>query len=186
MSQRGFSLIELLMAMAVMLAVAAIAVPHLVNARMSANEAAALGNVRQLQNAQMLFSIGHPDEGFSCSLSELGPSLDGKASASNADLIDSQLTSGKKSGYIFGISGCSESLPRSAYTITAEPESNGRTGKLYFCAHEDGQLFYSADSATSCVAHGIRLSPDKVPNEQRATPGSGSDLASAASTPASN
>jgi type IV pilus assembly protein PilA len=179
MSQRGFSLTELLIAMAAMMALTAIAVPHLLRARMSANEAAAVGNVHVLQDAQLMYSISHPDQGYSCSLNELGPSPNGRGpSASNADLIDSQLTTGKKSGYLYEIGGCEESLPRSAYTITAVPESNGTTGKLNFCARQDGAISYAADSALGCLAHGIPL-------QQKGGWGNGSDLATA-STPASN
>jgi prepilin-type N-terminal cleavage/methylation domain-containing protein len=167
MSQRGFSLIELLVAMAVMIAVTAIAVPHLLRARMSANEAAAVGNVRLLQDAQLAYSIGHPDLGYSCSLSELGP-LQGVA----ADLIDSQLMTGKKSGYVYDITACSESLPRTSYAITAAPEANGTTGKLYFCVRQDGVILYSANNSLNCVSHGIPL-------QQRAFQDRDSDLASA-------
>ncbi len=171
MSQRGFSLIELLIAMAVMIAVTAIAVPHLLRARMSANEAAAVGNVRLLQDAQLAYSIGHPDLGYSCSLSELGL-LQGGNSLASADFIDPQLMTGKKSGYVYDITSCSESLPRTSYAITAAPEANGTTGKLYFCVRQDGVILYSADNTLNCVSRGIPL-------QQRAFQDRDSDLASA-------
>jgi type IV pilus assembly protein PilA len=182
MSQRGFSLLELLMAMAVMITVAAIAVPHLLRARMSANETAAVGSVRTLQDAQMAYSISHPDQGYSCSLEELGPASSGGASLTRADLIDNQLMTGKKSGYVFQISGCDSSLPRSAYMITAVPEVTGTTGSLFFCVHQDGIIHYAANGgATGCIAHGIPLT------EARSTQDDGPDAsAAAASSPTPN
>jgi prepilin-type N-terminal cleavage/methylation domain-containing protein len=158
MKQRGFSLLELLVVMAVVITISAIAVPHLLRARITANETAAVANVRMLQDAQLNFSISHPDRGYTCSLDELGPAANGGISASNADLIDNQLTTGKKSGYRYEISGCGEAAPNLAYTITAVPEIEGTTGTLYYCVRQDGVIRYSATGGgTGCVQHGIPL-----------------------------
>ena len=158
MSQRGFSLLELLVVMAVVITLSAIAVPHLLRARITANEAAAVANVRMLQDAQLNFSISHPDRGYTCSLDELGPAANGGISATNADLIDNQLTTGKKSGYRYEISGCADAAPNMSYTITAVPQVEGTTGTLYYCVRQDGVIRYSADGgALGCVQHGIPL-----------------------------
>jgi len=158
MKQRGFSLLELLVVMAVVITISAIAVPHLLRARITANETAAVANVRMLQDAQVNFSISHPERGYTCSLDELGPAASGSLSAINADLIDSQLTTGKKSGYRYEISGCADAAPNMSYTITAVPQIEGTTGTLYYCVRQDGVIRYSADGgALGCVQHGIPL-----------------------------
>ncbi len=158
MSQRGFSLLELLVVMAVVITISAVAVPHLLRARISANESAAVANVRMLQDAQLNYSISHPEKGFTCSLDELGPAAGGGLSATNADLIDNQLTTGKKSGYHYEISGCGEAAPNMSFTITAVPEIEGTTGTLYYCARQDGVIRYSANGGgTGCLQHGIPL-----------------------------
>jgi type IV pilus assembly protein PilA len=189
MSQRGFSLLELLMAMAVIITVAAIAVPHLLRARMSANEVAAVGSIRTLQDAQVAYSMSHPDQGYSCSLDELGPAANGRGTSStNADLIDNQLTTGKKSGYVFQISGCGSNTPQTSYMITAVPEVNGTTGSLFYCVHQDGIIHYAANGgAAGCVAHGIPLTESKAtPPDNPSDDVGAASSASAASTPATN
>jgi prepilin-type N-terminal cleavage/methylation domain-containing protein len=158
MKQRGFSLLELLVVMAVVITISAIAVPHLLRARISANESAAVANVRMLQDAQLNYSISHPERGYTCSLDELGPAAGGGISATNADLIDGQLTTGKKSGYLYEISGCTATAPNMMYTITAVPEIEGTTGTLFYCVRQDGVIRYSASGGgTGCVQHGIPL-----------------------------
>ena len=189
MSQRGFSLLELLMAMAVIITVAAIAIPHLLHARMSANEVSAVGSMRTLQDAQAAYSMSHPDQGYSCSLEELGPTGKGSgASATNADLIDNQLTTGKKSGYVFQITGCGSNSPQTSYTITAVPEINGTTGSLFFCVHQDGIIHYAANGgAAGCVAHGIPLTESKAaPLDNPGDDAAAGGTASAASNPSAN
>ncbi len=194
MSQRGFSLLELLVVMTVVITISAIAVPHLLRARIKANESAAVSNVRMLQDAQLNYSISHPDKGYSCSLDELGPAANGGISAANADLIDAQLTTGKKSGYRYEISGCAEAAPNMSYTITAVPEIEGTTGSLYYCVKQDGVIRYSADGgALACVQHGIPLlaseksTEQDVPAASRTAPATAEPTASEpASTPATD
>jgi len=195
--QRGFSLLELLVVMAVMVTISAIAVPHLLRARVSANESAAVANVRILQDAQLNYSISHPERGYTCALNDLGPAAGGGLSATNADLIDAQLTTGKKSGYRYQISGCADTAPNMTYTITAVPEIEGTTGKLYYCVRQDGVIRYSADGgALGCTQHGIPLlaSSSKSAGSDAADPATSSAdtpaatdaAASPASTPSTN
>src|SRR5437764_13645422 len=100
--QKGFSLIELLIVVAIILIIAAIAIPNLLRARIAANEASAVGSIRTLNTADVTYSSTYPDKGFTCTLSNLGPPAGSAAATSTAaGLVDSVLASGVKSGYSF-------------------------------------------------------------------------------------
>src|SRR6516165_1355229 len=121
-SQQGFSLIELLIVVAIILIIMSIALPELMNARMSANESAAVSNMRTIVTAETAYSVEY-NQGYSTQLSQLG-GVGVAPSPSNALLIDSALASGTKSGfqYIYSSTG-------SAFTINANPVSLNLTGR---------------------------------------------------------
>src|ERR1700722_5558192 len=99
-NQEGFSLIELLTVVASILTIAAIAIPNLLRARMAANEASAVGSLRTINTACVAYSTSYGT--FPTALSNLGPiAANGTASSTSADLIDSVLSAGQKSGYNF-------------------------------------------------------------------------------------
>jgi type IV pilus assembly protein PilA len=72
--KRGFSLIELLIVVAIILIIAAIAIPNLLGSRIAANEASAVGSPRTLNTAEITYNVTYPTTGFTCTLGNLAPS----------------------------------------------------------------------------------------------------------------
>jgi type IV pilus assembly protein PilA len=122
---RGFSLMELLIVIAIILIIGTIALPKLNRARMYAQETAAIGAIRTLHQAQTQYysQFGR----FAANLTELGPPTSGNPTAAGADLIASDLQTGVKGGYRFAVT----STPL-GYTINAQPDAYGNTGTRTF------------------------------------------------------
>jgi prepilin-type N-terminal cleavage/methylation domain-containing protein len=137
--QKGFSLIELLIVVAIILIIAAIAIPNLLRARITSNESAAVGALRTLNTAQVSYSSTYSTVGFASTLTDMaGTTCATTAPASNsACLIDSALGSWTKSGYVFTISGVS-GTPAASYQFVASPVGPNQTGVRYFCSFSDG------------------------------------------------
>jgi prepilin-type N-terminal cleavage/methylation domain-containing protein len=140
--QTGFSLIEVLIVVGIILVIAAIAIPNLLRARLAANEASAAKSVQTMTHAEIAYSITYPSVGFAPSLNELGsPAGDCTASTSSACLIDSSLTLGQKSGYNFlatGIAGTGGTY--NTFVIGAAPMVFNKTGSRDYCASNDSVL----------------------------------------------
>ena len=124
--RRGFSLIELLIVIAIILIIITIAVPNLTRARMHAMETAAIAAIKTVHTAQVQYYSTYGR--YATSLTELGPPASGTANASAADVIGNDLSNGKKQGYIFNLTGTP-----GGYILTANPENFGTTGsKTYY------------------------------------------------------
>jgi type IV pilus assembly protein PilA len=149
--QKGFSLIELLIVVAIILIIAAIAIPNLLRARISANESAAAGATRTTTTAEIQYQSAYPQEGYAPGLSNLGPSATGPCgtpSSAQACLIDSSLASGTKGGYIYAAGTTSAGIPYTAFEEGGDPLSPS-TGNRSFCAIEDAVVRVSStDPAT--------------------------------------
>jgi type IV pilus assembly protein PilA len=137
----GFSLVEILVVVMVILIIAAIAIPNLVHGKMRANEAAAVSSVKTINTAQMMYNDAFPEVGYASSLANLGAhgSSCEKPTSTNACLImDEALTNGLKSGYMFEIVA-DGNTPATSYTVTATPET-GLSGRCNVSSDERGDV----------------------------------------------
>ena len=123
--RRGFSLIELLIVVAIILIIITIALPKLSRARMYSQETAAIAAIRTLHTAQVQYNSQFGR--FATSLAELGPPASGNANASAADLIGNDLSNGEKSGYKFTLTG-----NQGGYAINANPIAYNSSGSRTF------------------------------------------------------
>ena len=138
---KGFSLIELLIVVAIILIIAAIAIPNLLRSRIAANQASAVGSLRTLNTAEITYSSTY-NTGFTTTMTYLAPDPTGNTpNATAAGLIDSVLASGAKSGYNFAYSmGATDSTGRvNTYAFTAVPVSNN-TGTNYYYTDQSGVI----------------------------------------------
>jgi len=146
---RGFSLIELLIVVAIILIIAAIAIPNFLRSRMSANESSAVGSLHAINTSCASYSTSY-GVGYPSTLAALGPS--GAPSSTAADLLDAVLSSGVKSGYTFTYTpGGAGSGTINAYTVTADPVVAGQTGTRHFYTDNTFVIRFNV-SATATVS----------------------------------
>jgi len=147
-ASKGFSLIELLIVVAIILIIAAIAIPNLLRSRIAANQSSAVGSLRSLNTAEITYSSTY-NQGFSSNLSQLGPPASGQSPSSTAaGLIDEVLASGTKSGYSFSYSaGQTAGTQTVTYGIYASPLTVGTTGTNYYFTDNSGVIRQNSTAA---------------------------------------
>lgn len=149
----GFSLIELLIVVAIILIIMAIAIPDLLNSRMSANEASAVQSVRTIQTALTSYATSYPNIGYPAQLTDLSTSgaIPCLATATQACLIDGTLANGTKSGYIFTYVQDATYTPSTGYSIHADPIGRGKTGRRSFFTDQPGVIRFNTAAAATVV-----------------------------------
>jgi len=140
--QKGFSLIELLIVVAIFLVIAAIAIPNLLRARMAANDSSAAGSLHAINAAEVGYFGAYQNIGFPLTLAPLGGPAPCIPSAATACFIDDNVASngggGGKSGYSFAATGSATAASpnNNQFYATASPNSN-LTGTRSMCSTED-------------------------------------------------
>lgn len=152
--QRGFSLIELLIVVAIILIIAAIAIPNLLRARIVANESSAVASLRTLNTAQISYNSAYPTVGFATTMGSMAGTSCAPPTSAGACLIDTQLAGGTKSGYSFAISGTS-GTPNSTYQFIASPLTPNQTGVRYFCSFADAVVRTSPSTAIATCNYSV-------------------------------
>jgi prepilin-type N-terminal cleavage/methylation domain-containing protein len=147
---RGFSLIELLIVVAIILIIAAIAIPNLLRSRIAANQASAVGSIRTINTAEITYASTY-NAGYSAALTDLQPPAGtANPTATAAGLIDSVLANGSKSGYSFvyaSVAGAGGR--RDTYTLNANPSTAGTTGTNFYFADQSGVIRQNSTAQAS-------------------------------------
>lgn len=142
--QKGFSLIELLIVVAIILIISAIAIPNLLRARISANESSAVSSMRTLITACLNYNSTYGI--YPSALTDLQAPTSGYPSSTSADLIDEELGGGTKSGYVFTYA---QGSGGTTYVITAVPLIMNHTGVREFYADASGVIRYSVGTGVN-------------------------------------
>jgi type IV pilus assembly protein PilA len=156
-SEAGFTLMELLIVISIMLILMLIAIPNMLNIRAQANETSALQSLRAIQEAETQFAAEYPQNGFACSLSALGGvASSGAPTAQSAQLLQPDLASGNKSGYTFTLTNCTKTTVNNqdnytSYEATAVPQAVGKTGHNGYCLDMSGEILKDPTGGTNCT-----------------------------------
>jgi len=175
--QKGFSLIELLIVVAIILIIAAIAIPNLLRAKISANESSAVGSIRNIITAEASYSTSYQQYGYALTLDRLGPGIGaltcpagGPAPLVGACLLDSNLggsANSTKSGYMFEATADNPQPPDpitgivayTGFTAAGDPAKFNQTGVSIFCAGDDGVLRKNPNVGGGVQGAGVSFDP---------------------------
>jgi type IV pilus assembly protein PilA len=154
--EHGFTLMELLIVMSIMIILMLIAIPNFISMKAQADETSAIQSLRAIYQAQIQYQTDFPASGFSCSLAALsGNASAGPPSAQAAQVLQGDLATGQKSGYTFNVVNCTKVTVNNqdmytSYQATAVPQSIGKSGHRGFCIDEAGEIKADLAGGTNC------------------------------------
>jgi prepilin-type N-terminal cleavage/methylation domain-containing protein len=146
--QKGFSLIELLIVVAIILIIAAIAIPNLLRSKIAANQASAVASLRTLNTSSVLFDTNYQQ--YPSKIADMATGA--TVTSTSADLIDSVLALGTKSGYKFSWSGGGATGP--TYAIWADPVSSS-SGTVHY--YTDQSLVIRSNATTTATVNDLAI-----------------------------
>jgi type IV pilus assembly protein PilA len=156
-AQAGFTLMELLIVMSIMIILMLIAIPNFISMKAQADETSAIQSLRAIYQAQIQYQTNFPANGFACSLPALGGNTSsGPPSAQAAQVLQGDLATGQKSGYTFNIVNCTKVTVNNqdmytSYEATAVPQSVGKSGHRGFCIDQAGEIKADLAGGTNCT-----------------------------------
>jgi type IV pilus assembly protein PilA len=152
----GFTLMELLIVMAIIAILMLIAIPTVGSLKKKANDLSAIQSVHTIMNAESMYESNFPTNGYACSIAALGGDpKSGPPTITAAQLIQPDLASGAKSGYIFNITNCTKinlnGTDRiTGYMVTAIPQTVGQTGDRAYCGDQSGLIKFDPAGGSNC------------------------------------
>jgi type IV pilus assembly protein PilA len=157
--EAGFTLMELLIVISIMLILMLLAIPNILNLKAQANETSAMQSLHAIYEAQLQYQTNYPANGYACSLSQLGgDATAGPPSPQSAQLLPHNLAAGEKDGYTFSITNCTKSTANNgdqdnyvSYEAVAVPQAVGKTGHRGFCLDLTGEIKSDPAGGTNCT-----------------------------------
>lgn len=158
--EEGFTLMELLIVISIMLILMLLAIPNILNLKAQANETSAMQSLHAIYEAQLQYNSNYPANGYACSLSALGgDAAAGPPSPQSGQLLPHNLAAGEKDGYTFSITNCTKSTSTTnsdqdtyvSYEAVAVPQSVGKTGHRGFCLDLTGEIKSDPAGGTNCT-----------------------------------
>ncbi|MGA3035464.1 MAG: prepilin-type N-terminal cleavage/methylation domain-containing protein [Terracidiphilus sp.] len=153
----GFTLMELLIVIAIILILMLMAIPTVGHLKKMANETSAINSMQVITKAELSYSNTYPVNGYACTLTAMGGDpASGAPTAAAAQILQQDLVSGYKSGYIFSVA-CKEKVTvngvdrYNGYTVTAVPQTVGKTGDRGFCEGDSGTITFDPAGGTNCT-----------------------------------
>jgi type IV pilus assembly protein PilA len=148
---------ELLIVISIIVILMLIAIPTANTIRKHTNEVSAQKSLQTIEQAESMYATNYPVSGFACDLKSLsGESSTGAPSATSAQILNGQISTGIKDGYIFSINNCTKVTVNNTdrvtgYVLTAVPATPGKTGDRGFCVESGGPIKMDPAGGTNCT-----------------------------------